>query len=217
MRLCSSERLRQRERWEIDPWENQDRICQQRSGQIWLYSQTWNYTSVDPKQFTVSKFRLKPVILIPECVCSRCGHTNQHPPPTWRETTGDNGRQDHFRDQEADHSCIKNPNSKLFGEKNIHQWDTPRCWYGFIQVVFFFSNIPRCVVPSHRGFFHQGAGCLDQFLTDLIAKSTQRGHHLSQDFHLSPGRTEARRVPLFGPPKVEHVVDGLVSTTTWVV
>ena len=52
-----------------------------------------NYTSVDPKQFTVSKFRLKPVILISECFCSRCGHTNQHPPPTWRETTGDIGRQ----------------------------------------------------------------------------------------------------------------------------
>ena len=52
-----------------------------------------NYTSVDPKQFTVNKFRLKPVILISECFCSRCGHTNQHPPPTWRETTGDNGRQ----------------------------------------------------------------------------------------------------------------------------
>ena len=41
---------------------------------------------------------------------------------------GDNGRQDHFRAQETDHtnqhqggqisSCIKNPNSKLFGEKN---------------------------------------------------------------------------------------------------
>ena len=63
-----------------------------------------NYTSVDPKQFTVSKFRLKPVIFISECFCSRCGHTNQHPPPTWRETTGDNGRQDHFRAQEADHT-----------------------------------------------------------------------------------------------------------------
>ena len=44
-----------------------------------------------------------------------------------RETMGDNGRQDHFRAQETDHtnqhqggqisSCIKNPNSKLFGEK----------------------------------------------------------------------------------------------------
>ena len=43
------------------------------------------------------------------------------------ETMGDNGRQDHFRAQETDHtnqhqggqisSCIKNPNSKLFGEK----------------------------------------------------------------------------------------------------
>ena len=63
-----------------------------------------NYTSVDPKQFTVSKFRLKPVILISECFCSRCGHTNQHPPPTWRETTGDNGRQDHFRAQEGGHT-----------------------------------------------------------------------------------------------------------------
>ena len=63
-----------------------------------------NYTSVDPKQFTVSKFRLKPVILISECFCSRCGHTNQHPPPTCRETTGDNGRQDHFRAQEGGHT-----------------------------------------------------------------------------------------------------------------
>ena len=40
-----------------------------------------NYTSVDPKQFTVSKFRLKPVSLIAECFCCRCGHTKQHPPP----------------------------------------------------------------------------------------------------------------------------------------
>ena len=51
-----------------------------------------NYTSVDPKQFTVSKFRLKPVILISEYFCSRCGHTNQHPPPhegRQPETTGD--------------------------------------------------------------------------------------------------------------------------------
>ena len=63
-----------------------------------------NYTSVDPKQFTVSKFRLKPVILISEYFCSRCGHTDQHPPPTWRETTGDNGRQDHFRAQEGGHT-----------------------------------------------------------------------------------------------------------------
>ena len=63
-----------------------------------------NYTSVDPKQFTVSKFRLKPVILISEYFCSRCGHTNHPPPPTWRETTGDNGRQDHFRAQEGGHT-----------------------------------------------------------------------------------------------------------------
>ena len=73
----------------------------------WSSSHTWkilNYTSIDPKQFTVSKFRLKPVILICECFCSRRGHTNQHPPPTWRGTTGDNGRQDHFRAQEADHT-----------------------------------------------------------------------------------------------------------------
>ena len=52
-----------------------------------------NYTSVDPRQFTVSKFRLKPVILISEYFCSRCGHTNQHPPPPHEgrepETTGD--------------------------------------------------------------------------------------------------------------------------------
>ena len=34
----------------------------------------------------------------------KAGHTNQHPPPTWRETTGDIGRQDHFRAQEADHT-----------------------------------------------------------------------------------------------------------------
>ena len=43
-----------------------------------------------------------------------------------RETTGDNGRQDDLRAQEGGHtnqhqcgqiySCIKNPNSKLFGE-----------------------------------------------------------------------------------------------------
>ena len=72
--------------------------------EICLLSLTQNYTSVDPKQFTVSKFRLKPVILISECFCSRCGHTNQHPPPTWRETTGDNGRQDHFRAQEGGHT-----------------------------------------------------------------------------------------------------------------
>ena len=58
-----------------------------------------NYTSVDPKQFTVSKFRLKPVILISEYVCSRCGHNGRQP-----ETMGDNGRQDHFRAQEADHT-----------------------------------------------------------------------------------------------------------------
>ena len=51
-----------------------------------------NYISVDPKQFTVSKFRLKPVILISGCFCSRCGHTNQHPPPhegRQPDTTGD--------------------------------------------------------------------------------------------------------------------------------
>ena len=44
------------------------------------------------------------MILIFECFCSRCGHTNQHPRPTWRETTGDNGRQDHFRAQEGGHT-----------------------------------------------------------------------------------------------------------------
>ena len=76
----------------------------------WKHLGSWkntveeNYTSVDPKQFTVSKFRLKPVILISECFCSTCGHTNQHPPPTWRETTGDNGRQDHFRAREGGHT-----------------------------------------------------------------------------------------------------------------
>jgi len=53
------------------------------------HSKYHNYTSVDPKQSTVSQLRLKPVLLISECFCSRCGHTNQHPPFTWRETTGD--------------------------------------------------------------------------------------------------------------------------------
>ena len=61
------------------------------------------------------------------------GHTNHPPPPMCRETTGDNGRQDHFRAQEADHTnqhqsgqierCIKNPNSKLFGEKGLVNMD----------------------------------------------------------------------------------------------
>ena len=51
---------------------------------------SYNYTSVDPKQFTVSKFRLKPVILISECFCPRCGHTNQTPTPHMK---GDNRRQ----------------------------------------------------------------------------------------------------------------------------
>ena len=46
----------------------------------------------------------KHVILIAECFCSRYGHINQYPPSTWRETTGDNGRQNHFRAQEADHT-----------------------------------------------------------------------------------------------------------------
>ena len=44
-------------------------------------AQFGNYTSVDPKQFTVSKFRWKPVILISECFCSRCGHTKPTPTP----------------------------------------------------------------------------------------------------------------------------------------
>ena len=40
-----------------------------------------NYTSVDPKQFIVSKFRLKPVILISECfVLDAATPTNTHPP-----------------------------------------------------------------------------------------------------------------------------------------
>ena len=96
-------------------------FCSRRQWQIWIEDHLqkrplncsatslqrliWgkNYTSVDPKQFTVSKFRLKPVTLISEYFCSRCGHT-QHPPPTWRETTGDNGRQDHFRAQEGGHT-----------------------------------------------------------------------------------------------------------------
>ena len=69
----------------------------------------WNYTSIDPKQFTGSKFRLKPVILISECFCSRCGHTNQHPPPTWRETTGDNGRQRETRPLQSPRSRPHQP------------------------------------------------------------------------------------------------------------
>ena len=68
-----------------------------------------NYTGIDPKQFTVSKFRLKPVILISECFCSRCGHTNQHPPPTWRETTGDNGRQRETRPLQSPRSRPHQP------------------------------------------------------------------------------------------------------------
>ena len=42
-------------------------------------SEVVNYTSVDPKQLTVSKFRLKPVILISECFCSRCGQRETRP------------------------------------------------------------------------------------------------------------------------------------------
>ena len=132
MRLSSSERLRQRESWEIDPWENQDWICQQPSGQIWL---------------------VKP----------------------WK--------------------------------KNIHQWDNPPpalliLRFHPVLVVFFSKKNPRCVVPPIVDFFHQGAGCLDQFLTDLIAKSTQRGHHLFQDFHLSPAsESKARRSTFLCPPK----------------
>ena len=62
-----------------------------------------NYTSVDPKQFTVSKFRLKPVIV---SVLDAATPTNTHPPHEGRqpETTTDSGRQDHFRAQEADHT-----------------------------------------------------------------------------------------------------------------
>ena len=48
-------------------------------------------------------------------------HTNQHPTPTWRETTGDNGRQDHFRAQEADHTNQHPPHMK--GD-NWRQWET---------------------------------------------------------------------------------------------
>ena len=51
-----------------------------------------NYTSVDPKQFTVSKFRLKPVILILNVfVLDAATPTNTHPPHEGRqpETTGD--------------------------------------------------------------------------------------------------------------------------------
>ena len=42
---------------------------------------TKNYTSVDPKQIIVSKFRLKPVILISECfVLDAATPTKTHPP-----------------------------------------------------------------------------------------------------------------------------------------
>ena len=51
---------------------------------------TWDYISVDPKQFTVSKFRLKPVILISECFCSTWGPHQPTPTPHMK---GDNRRQ----------------------------------------------------------------------------------------------------------------------------
>ena len=43
-------------------------------------------------------------------------------PPTCRETTGDNGRQDHFRAQEADHTN-QHPPSHMNGD-NRRQWET---------------------------------------------------------------------------------------------
>ena len=132
MRLSSSERLRQRESWEIDPWENQDWICQQPSGQIWL---------------------VKP----------------------WKKK----------------HPSMRQPPPALLILR-FHP----------VLVVFFSKKKSSLRCASNRGFFHQGAGCLDQFLTDLIAKSTQRGHHLFQDFHLSPAsESKARRPTFLCPPK----------------
>ena len=79
-----------------------------------------NYTSVDPKQFTVSKFRLKPVILISEYFCSRCGHNGRQP-----ETLGDNGRQRETRPLQSPrrrpHQPPPTPHIK--GD-NRRQWET---------------------------------------------------------------------------------------------
>ena len=44
-----------------------------------MFASKKTYTSVDPKQFEVSKFRLKSVILISEYFYSKFGHSN-HPP-----------------------------------------------------------------------------------------------------------------------------------------
>ena len=79
-----------------------------------------NYTSVDPKQFTVSKFRLKPVILISEYFCSTCGHNGRQP-----ETMGDNGRQRETRPLQSPrrrpHQPTPTPHIK--GD-NRRQWET---------------------------------------------------------------------------------------------
>ena len=83
-----------------------------------------NYTSVDPKQFTVSKFGLKPVILISECFCSRCGHTNHQPPPT-PHIEGDNRRQPETRPLQSPrrrpHQPTPTPHMK---EDNLRQRET---------------------------------------------------------------------------------------------
>ena len=63
-------------------------------------------TSVDPKQFTVSKFRLKPVTLISECFCSRCGHANHPPTPHLK---GDNRRQRETRPLQSPRSRPHQP------------------------------------------------------------------------------------------------------------
>ena len=79
-----------------------------------------NYTSADPKQFTVSKFRLKPVILISEYFCSRCGHNGRQP-----ETMEHNGRQRETRllqsPRRRPHQPTPTPDIK--GD-NQRQWET---------------------------------------------------------------------------------------------
>ena len=55
-------------------------------------------------------------------------HTNHPPPPTWRETKGDNRRQDHFRAQEGNHTnqhllskgALRTPTNCLGKTKNIY-------------------------------------------------------------------------------------------------
>ena len=56
------------------------------------------------------------------------GHTNQHPPPTWRETTGDNGRQRETRPLQSPRSRPHQPTPaptwrETTGE-NGRQWET---------------------------------------------------------------------------------------------